>query len=172
MYNTFDDIVFLKNERYIYIILISVWFMYLYDKRVGLIVSIMSFFAGLILYYTDKYAALTMLKIYIIIIPSIFLFATLCKYLEPKYMNYIITWIMRLNIGGLIFSISNLSLQLLLLISAITTPYFTINQNRTIVATKSFVSVNLWIIISTLTLVLYYSINNNFSEHKYITIFK
>jgi hypothetical protein len=84
-------------------------------------------------------------------------------------VNNVLTWLVRLNILVLLFTISNIYLQGLLLFSTITVPHISA-KNGKLDLTPSIIPVNLWVILVTLTLLWFYNHNIFFKNNNRIRL--
>lgn len=149
---------------------ISLWFLYLNDKRIGFFLASIVLFFTFAFIYSDNYSEMTLIKIYLITVGSVLLFGNLLGYIKGNYDNAITNFV-RLNIGCLILSIeNNILLSSLLVIAAIMTPSFEKLKDMMIMKGKDWIT-SLWVILSTMALVWYYLYNPYFSEHQYVAIF-
>jgi hypothetical protein len=149
---------------------ISLWFLYLNDKRIGFVLASIVLFFTFAFIYSDNYSEMTLIKIYLITVGSVLLFGNLLGYIKGNYDNAITNFV-RLNIGCLILSIeNNILLSSLLVIAAIMTPSFAKLKDMMIMKGKDWIT-SLWVILSTMALVWYYLYNPYFSEHQYVAIF-
>jgi hypothetical protein len=154
-----------ENNFILYILFLIIWIAYLYDMRIGLIVSIVAGLIGWKLKDTDNYSFSTIIKLYMIIITSIIIFLTKLDIITPYIFNNFITDLIRLNILCLILSIKdNLLLKLGILFSTITTPKFIYTKNM-IQKKSQYIDSTLWFILTTIILSYYYYINKDFYDN-------
>lgn len=138
------------------------WLLYTNEntKPTGLILSILALFFTIILPYTKHYALTSMIKFYLIIITSILLFIA-TSYSCVK-INHILTWLLRINIACLVFSIDNPLLIAALLITALLVPYIHVTDGKALFSQKSIINPSAWIILSTAVLFWFYMYNKDF----------
>ena len=100
------------------------------DKRIGIIVSILLLFVLCFVPYTIGYLPVTMIKLMLIVFGSFLLFFSLNFKCIQDIVNKILTTCVRLNFFGLILTTNNLFLMVSLLFITITTPIFTVQNNK------------------------------------------
>jgi hypothetical protein len=138
-----------------FLITILVIYLYSKDKRIGIIVSTLLLFVLCFVPYTIGYLPLIMLKLMLIVFGSFLLFFSLNFKCIQDIVNNILTTCVRLNFFVLIFSIKNIFLMVSMLFITITTPIFTV-QNETVKMENMIISKNLWVLLSTIVLIIYY----------------
>ena len=167
IYNCFESN-YLLSIIYIFVISIII-FIYNKNKWIGIVISILLLFVNCFLPYTKGYLPLTMIKIFLIIFGSFLLFSSLLITCIQSYINIILTNIVRLNIFILLFTTSNLFLILSLLFLTITTPIFTIKNNM-VEMSNTIIPKNIWVILTTIILTIYYLSNPYFCNNIYFAI--
>ena len=160
----------IKSECYVFILMIFVIIVFLYENMIGLIVSVIAFFVSWNLKYTDDYSYPTLFKIYLVIIPTIILFLNLNNLIKTKNINFILRLSTQLNIAALLFTENNLFIICALLISVLTTPFF-ILKNNVITMKQKFINPKIWVILTAIILTFNYTKYSGWSEHKYIALF-
>lgn len=135
-----------------------------YSKYTGLYLSILSFFVITLMPFIYNYKTPFMLKLHLIILTSICIFAGLLYDCIRSPIHQILTWLIRLNIGCLFFAIDNYTIKGLLLFSAITTPYVFIN-NEGIILKSSFIHKDIWVVLTTISLLWFYCENKYFNAN-------
>lgn len=165
---------------------ILIWNLYSYTKFVGLILSIVAFFMVIFMPFVNNYKSIGfMIKMNLIVFSSICIMIGLLYKCTQDSINKILTWTIRLNIGVLLFSIDNYVIKTLLLFSAITTPYLYItnkpdepneltettekndneNNESSIVLKSSFIDKDLWVLLTGLILIAYYTKSKSFNKN-------
>lgn len=137
-----------------------------YSKYIALYLSIFTIFFSNFLIYTYNYGPLFMIKAVLISFTSLCIFASIIYNCLEKPATYILTWLLRLNILAMIFAISNIYLQILLLITAITTPFILV-KNSELKLSPTFIPVTAWIILYTATLLWYHNDNIYFKNNSF-----
>jgi hypothetical protein len=112
----------------------------------------------------NNYKTPFMLKMHLIIFTSMCIFIGLLYDCIQNLINKILTWLIRLNIGVLIFAINNYLIKCLLFFSVITTPYVLIN-NKSIEMKPSFINKDLWVFLTTIILLWFYNENIHFKNN-------
>ena len=150
--NIYIDVIFL-------VLFFLIMFVYInYNKFICLYVSIFTIFFSNFLIYVNNYSSLFMIKEVFISFTSLCIFTGIIYKCMAEPMNNILTWLVRLNIFILIFTVSNLFLQLLLLITTITTPYIRV-KNSELNLSSTVIAVTSWMVLVTTTLFWYYNAN-------------
>jgi len=160
---------------------ILIWNLYSYTKFVGLILSIITFFMVIFMPFVNNYKSIGfMIKMNLIVFSSICIMIGLLYKCTQDSINKILTWTIRLNIGLLLFSIDNYIIKILLLFSAITTPYLYITNNynepnentkdnekneSSIVLKSSFIDKDVWVLLTGLILIAYYTKSKSFNKN-------
>lgn len=140
------------------------WITYKEYNVIGLYLSIFTIFFSNFSIYTSGYGALFMIKSVFVTFTSLCIFGGIIYKCLESPVNKILTWLVRLNVFILIFSIDINWLRLLLFISTITVPYIKIKDGK-LNLESSIIDKNLWIILSTCVLAIYYNINFYFKSN-------
>jgi hypothetical protein len=154
----FIDILFL-------IIFLLILFVYMnYSKSIGLYLSIFTIFFSNFLIYVNNYGSLFMIKEVFISFTSLCIFSSIIYKCIAEPVNNILTWLVRLNIFILIFTVTNIFLQISLFFTTITTPYIIV-KNSELKLSSTIITVTSWIILVTITLYWYYNDNIYFKNN-------
>jgi len=149
---------------------VILWNLYIgYSKQIGLYLSAITFILVTIMPSVNNYKTPFMLKMHLIIFTSICIFIGILYDCIQNSINKILTWLIRINIGVLIFAIDNYLIKGLLLFSVITTPYVFIN-NKSIDLTSSFINKDLWVFLTTIILLWFYNENIYFKNNNSFTL--
>ena len=138
-----------------------------YSKYVGLYLSVLTFFIVTLLPLVHGYKTPYIIKCHLIILLSFCIFIGILYDCTRKLINPSLTWLLRINIGVLFFSIDDWIIQGLLLFSAITTPYVSA-KDKGIQLRSSFINKDVWVVVTGIILLIYYNthvsflINNSF----------
>ena len=155
----------LSNEYYLLVGFIIVWVAYIKNKHFGLYICFAAFVSLFYLKSNDNYSWKTMLKFLIIIISSIVIFLTTTKKIKPYLFNNTITNLVKLNLICLIFSINDVLVWFGLIFIVLTMPTF-IYRNNNIQTKSKLINTNIWVIIQTIVLYIYYTNNIYFYNSK------
>jgi hypothetical protein len=139
------------------------------DKRIGIVVSILLLFVLCFVPYTIGYLPVTMIKLMLIVFGSFLLFFSLIFKCIQDIVNNILTTCVRLNFFGLILTSNNLFLMVSLLFITITTPIFTV-QNNKVKMENMIIPKNLWVLLSTIVLIFYYILTPYFCHNVSLVI--
>lgn len=93
-----------------------------------------------------KYSIFTKIKLYLIAIATIILFATKLQIIDEIIFNNCMTYFVMANIFVIIFTGNLYVINTLLIIATITTPYFTIKDGK-IYMSDNIINKDLWIIL-------------------------
>ena len=159
-----------ENEYYVFVWMIIVTIILLFENIIGLIISIFAFFTAWYLRFSDNYSYATLFKIYLVIIPTIILFLNLNNLIKTKHINLFIRISTQLNILSLVFTENNFLIICGLIFSVLTTPYF-ILKNKKITMKPNIINTSIWVIITAIVLSLNYVTYSGWKEHKYIALF-
>ena len=144
------------------------WYIYTnYTTYIGIYLSIFTLFFANTLVYVNNYGVHFMIKAELVIFTALCIYSGIIYECLQHSINRILTWLIRLNIGVLIFTIHNYVLQFLLLVSAITTPYVGVRNDK-IQLTTFLINPDLWVIFTTLVLTWYYHDNVYFKNNNSI----
>lgn len=147
-----------------FIVFYLIWNAYKTHSAIGLYLSIFTIFFSNLLIYTSGYGELFMIKSVFISFTALCIFGGILYDCLETSVNNILTWLIRLNIFILIFSIDINWLKVLLFISAMTVPYIKIKDGK-LDLESSLVDKNLWILLSTGVLAIYYNQNIYFKNN-------
>jgi|TARA_B110000495_G_C23022411_1_gene606800 hypothetical protein len=160
-----------------YILLSTCYVIYLYDNRVGLILSIFGLFTAWRLTYTDNYLNTTIFKIYLVLIAAGLTFITVSNTMSKNIFNRYATPLLMLNIFILIFSYKSINRERLCIIIAIlfiviTTPILKYKNNQ-ITMGSNIINKDLWVVLQTIVLGVFYLNNPNFAMNPniYLVLF-
>jgi len=132
-------------------------------KLIGLTLAVIAMFSAIFLQYTKNYGATTMLKFYLIVITSIFVF--IATAFPCVKIDQVLTWLLRINIACLVFSISNMYLILALLIVAALTPTIKVSNSTAPFTTGTLIHPSIWMVLSTAVLFWFYNENKFFKSN-------
>jgi hypothetical protein len=138
-----------------------IWKLYGYSKYVGLYLAVATFFVTSALAQVNDYKTAIMIKTHLLIFTALCIFTGIIYQCTRTLINQILTWLIRLNIGILFFAIDNALIQGLLLFAASTTPYM-IASDAGILLRSSFINKDLWVILTCIILLLYYTSDVDF----------
>ena len=160
-----------------YLLFSLLYLLYLYDNRLGLILSVFGLFTAWRLKYTDNYENTTILKAYLVLSFSVVIFLTVTNNIPKHIFNSTATWLLMINIFVLIFSYNSINRQRLCIIIAIlfiviTTPILKYKNNQ-ITMGSNIINKDLWVVLQTIVLVVFYLINQKFSMNPniYLVLF-
>jgi hypothetical protein len=167
--NCFNKTSIYSNVLYL---LSTTWLIYLYlkDKRLGILVSSVLVFALCFVPYTIGYLPLTMIKLTLIVFGAFLLFLSIVYPCIQNIVNKVLTTFVRLNIFVLIFTTNNIFLILSMIFLTITTPIFTV-QNTTVKMESMIIPKDLWVLLSTIGLIIYYLLIPYFCINIWVVIF-
>tara|TARA_B100000963_G_C22635213_1_gene677242 strand:+ start:4631 stop:5185 length:555 start_codon:yes stop_codon:yes gene_type:complete len=137
-----------------------------FNKFIGLLISLLGFLTAWRLHYTDNYDIYTIIKAYLVIFLALLIFLSITNYI-PKYIfNSTATLLLFINIFVLIFSFDVISIKEICIIIAIlfviiTIPSFIIKNNK-IFMKSNLIDKNVWVILQTLILGIFYISNEHF----------
>jgi len=151
------------------IVTLFVLYLFIQDKRVGIAVSIFSLFTLCFIPYTIGYLPLTMIKLMLVVFGSFILFVSLTYNCFQDIVNKILTTIVRLNFLVLIFSANHIFIILSLIFLTITTPIFTV-QNKKVKMESMLIPKDLWVVLSTIGLIIYYLFSSYFCSNASLVI--
>lgn len=140
-----------------------------HTKSVGLYLSIFTLFFSNFLICTANYTALFMVKAVFISFTALCIFCSIIYKCMEIPVNKYLTWLVRLNIFILIFTISDIYLQGLLFLSTITVPHIEA-KNCVLNLEPIFIPVYLWVFLVTLTLFWFYNYNIYFKNNNSIIL--
>ena len=147
-----------------FVITILLIYSFTKDKRIGIVVSVLLLFVLCFIPYTIGYLPVTMIKLMLIVFGSFLLFFSLNFKCIQDIVNKILTTCVRLNFFGLILTTNNLFLMVSLLFITITTPIFSV-QNNKVKMESMIIPKNLWVLLSTIVLIFYYILNPHFCHN-------
>ena len=160
-----------------YLLFSLLYLLYLCDNRLGLILSVFGLFTAWRLKYTDNYENTTILKAYLVLSFSVVIFLTVTNNIPKHIFNSTATWLLMINIFVLIFSYNSINRQRLCIIIAIlfiviTTPILKYKNNQ-ITMGSNIINKDLWVVLQTIVLVVFYLINQKFSMNPniYLVLF-
>jgi len=145
-----------------YILIYFLYLTYLYNNMFGLLLSILAFITG----WQLKYSYSTLIKAYLIVSLSLLIFLTNTNMISNYIFNRIATFLLMLNFFVLIFSFETigkkeLGLIICILFIIITTP--TIKYKNNDINMQSYlIDKDLWVILQTIVLSVFYLTNPNF----------
>lgn len=167
------------NPNFIFVIFTLICLLHYKYKIVGFIVSL---FASLLIpfyFKNDEWRKSTVIKIIIIVFPSLLLFYKL-NFKSSININWFITIVVALNFFMLIFDViknpfnkvpeNNYFLAILFLIITFMVPFISFVKNK-VIMTKMLVTPSIFVIMSTIALSIYYMSYPFFYEHLYILLF-
>ena len=157
------------NISYI-LAVVALIYVYLKDKRVGIVVSVLFGFVLCFLPYTNGVFPTTMIKLTLIVFASFILFASLNYVCIQPAVNQILTFIVRLNFIVLIIASHNIFVIISLLFLTATTPIFTVKDGR-VQMESAIIPKNMWVLFSTVVLIAFYALNPWFCNKLVISIF-
>ena len=157
------------NISYI-LAVVALIYVYLKDKRVGIVVSFIFAFALCFLPYSVEFLQVARIKVMLIFIASFLLFASLNYVCIQPAVNKILTTLVRLNFLLLILTTPNIFINITLLFLASTTPIFTVNDGR-VKMESSIIPKNAWVLLSTVGLIAFYILNPWFCSKLVVSIF-
>lgn len=147
----------------------TILFLYNKNKIVGLGVSGFAILVLCFVPYTVGYLPLTMIKLMMIAFGSYLFFTGILFDCFKIYFNFVLTTIVRLNIFVLIITTHHLWLILSLIFVTITTPIFLIKDDN-VVMSDMFIPKDLWVILATIILSLYYAFTPYFCSNIFLVI--
>lgn len=160
----------IKNEFYVFISMIIVTVVLLFENITGLFISIFAFLTSWYMRFSDNYSYATLFKIYLVIIPTIILFLNLNNLIKMKHINFFLRISTQLNILALVFTENNFLIICGLLLSILTTPYFILKNNK-ITMKPNIINTSIWVIMTAIVLTFNYTTYSGWNEHKYIALF-
>jgi hypothetical protein len=128
----------------------------------GLILAVIAMFSTIFLQYTKHRMPITMVKYYLIVISSIFLF--IATAFPCVKIDQLLTWLLRINIACIVFSISNMYLIFSLLFVAAFTPSIKVSNSIAPFSSGSLIHPSIWIVLSTAVLFWFYNENKSFKN--------
>ena len=128
------------------------------SNSIGLYLAVFTIFFSNFLIYANNYGSLFMIKAVFVSFTTLCIFSSIIYKCLEKPFNHILTWLVRLNIFILLFTISNVFLKGLLFLTTITTPSIIVKDGK-IKLISTFIPVASWIILYSSTLIWY--CNNN-----------
>ena len=161
----------IENEYYVFILMILTVIFFLYEKKIGLFISIYAFITSWYLNYTDlDYNYQTLIKIYLVIIPTIIMFLQLNNIIKFKYINSLLRFALQANIAALLFRKTNIYVVCGLIFSVLTAPYIIVNND--IINMKPYlINPSIWVIISTLAISSHYITYIGWKERRILALF-
>ena len=160
-----------------YLLFSLLYLLYLYDNRLGLILSVFGLFTAWRLKYTDNYENTTILKAYLVISFSVVIFLTVTNNIPKHIFNSTATWLLMINVFVLIFSYNSINRQRLCIIIAIlfiviTTPILKYKNNQ-ITMDSNIINKDLWVVLYTTVLGIFFLTNQKFSMNPniYLSLF-
>lgn len=152
------------------VIFLVTYFVFINHTRyVALYLSIFTLFASNLITCTANYTALFMIKAVLISFTALCIFSGQLFQCMEAPVNAMLTWLVRLNILVLIFTISNIYLQGLLLLSTIAVPQIAA-KNGVLDLKPTLIPVSSWVILVTLTLFWFYNNNIDFKNNNRIRL--
>ena len=124
---------------------------------IGLTLAVIAMFSSIFLQYTKHRMPTTMVKYYLIVICSIFLF--IATAFPCVKIDQVLTWLLRINIACLVFSISNMYLIFALLFVAALTPSIKVSNSIAPFTSGTLIPPSIWIVLSTAVLFWFYNEN-------------
>ena len=160
-----------------YVLFSLLYLLYLCDNRLGLILSVVGLFTAWRLKYTDNYEHTTIIKIYLVIIASVLTFTAVTNTISKDIFNRYATPLLMINIFVLIFSYNSINRQRICIIIAIlfiviTTPIIKYKNNQ-ITMDSNIINKDLWVVLQTIVLGIFYITNQKFSMNPniYLVLF-
>lgn len=135
---------------------ILLWISYKSYPFIGILVPVATLLSSYF-FFNEKYGFKTMIKIYLVILSSLFVFSALQYEALLYFFNHSFIYILALNIGVLILSTKHRLIQLLLLLSTLSTPNVKIDSRNKIQLYDSFIPSDYWVLLTCITLSLYYT---------------
>jgi len=132
-----------------------------YSKYVGLYLAVVAFFFVSIMPCIISYNAPLLIKTQLIVFTSFCIFVGILYKSTRNLINPILTWLLRINVGVLYFANENIFMKGLALFIAITAPYIT-TSDAGVVTRSSFLDKNLWVLLYTIGLFVFYTVDNDF----------
>ena len=152
------EILFLAIFFVIYFIFLN------HTKYIALYLSIFTLFFSNFLTCTANYTALFMIKAVLISFAALCVFTGVMFSCMEVPVNKMLTWLVRLNILVLVFTVSNIYLNGLLLLSTITVPHIEA-KNGVLNLKPTFLPVSFWVILVTFALFWFYNHNVDFKNN-------
>jgi len=140
------------------------------DKRIGIIVSSLLILVLCFIPYTIGYLPITMIKLTLIVFGAFLLFLSLIYTCFQDIVSKVLTTFVRLNLFGLICSTNNIFIIISLIFLTVTTPIFTV-QNKKVKMDSMIIPKDLWVVLSTVVLIVYYLLNPYFCHNISLVIF-
>ncbi len=140
------------------------WKLYTITKYVGLYLTVVSFFLVTLMPCIISYNASLLIKTQLIVFSSFCIFVGIIYKSTRNIINPILTWLLRINIGVLYFANESIFLKGLALFIAITAPYVTTSDSG-IVIRSSFFNKDVWVLLYTIGLGIFYTVDLDFFKH-------
>jgi len=167
----------LKTTCIQYVLFSLLYLLYLCDNRLGLILSVFGLFTAWRLKYTDNYENTTILKAYLVLSFSVVIFLTVTNTIPKHIFNTTASCLLMINIFVLILSFNSINRERLCIIIAIlfiviTTPILKYKNNQ-ITMGSNIINKDLWVVLQTIVLGIFYLTNQNFSMNPniYLALF-
>jgi len=150
-----------------YILFSLMYLLYLYDNRLGIILSIFGLLTAWRLKYTDdNYSDSSVLKAYLILSFSLIIYLTVTNTIPNHIFNSTATGLLMINIFILIFTFDSINrkrfcLILTILFIVITTPILKYKNNK-ISLGSNIIDKDLWVILQSIILGIFYLTNQKF----------
>jgi len=143
------------------------WKLYTISKYVGLYLTVVAFFLVALMPCIISYNASLLIKVQLVVFLALCCFVGIIYKSTRNIINPILTWLLRLNIGVLYFANESIFLKGMSLFIAITSPYVTTSDSG-IVMRSSFFNKDIWILLYTIGLLVFYTVDINFfKSHSY-----
>ena len=140
------------------------WKLYTYSKYVGLYLTVVAFFLVALMPCIISYYAPLLIKSQLIVFSALCIFVGIIYKSTRNIINPILTWLLRINIGVLYFANESIFLKGMSLFIAITAPYVTTSDSG-IVIRSSFFNKDLWVLLYTIGLLVFYTVDIDFLKH-------
>lgn len=144
-----------------------IWYFYNKNKKIGMYFTFLSMLIACLSPFLTNYGPAVLMKIILVTVFSLLLFVSI----QYKCIDItsILTNLFRLNIACMIITVHELWIILLLIIAVITTPIVTV-KNGKVILKSFFLSLDIWILLSSIALLFAYLYNTFFCANIYMII--
>ena len=140
-----------------------IWKWYTYSKYIGLYLSVITLFVLTLMPFVNHYKSPTMIKFTLVVFTSMCVFTGILFQCTREFINQFLTWLIRINIGMLVFAIHILPVKVLLLLSAITTPYM-LTSDTGVMLRSALIHKDLWVVLTGVCIMLFYTYDVDFAN--------
>ena len=139
-----------------------IWKWYTYSKYIGLYLSVITLFVLTLMPSVNHYKSPTMIKFTLVVFTGMCVFTGILFQCTRAFINQFLTWLIRINIGMLVFAIHILPVKVLLLLSAITTPYM-LTSDTGVILRSTLIHKDLWVVLTCVSIMWFYSSDVDFT---------